>query len=76
MCVFHHTSVCSYSDGWAWQQELVQARVRKEQPDERDVLLLLQHSPVYTLGRRATPEHLRFDPSEDPTVELYRTERG
>jgi lipoate-protein ligase B len=38
---------------WLWQQQLVaQARERAGDPAEScdDTLLLLQHSPVYTLG--------------------------
>ncbi len=40
-----------------------------------DVLLLLQHPPVYTLGQGATLEFLKFDPHH-PDYELHRVERG
>ncbi|HJT22103.1 MAG TPA: lipoyl(octanoyl) transferase LipB [Nitrospira sp.] len=44
-----------YPDGW-----LVQERFHRERREERrhDTLLLLQHQPVYTLGRRTAPAHL------------------
>lgn len=38
-------------------------------------VILLQHSPVYTLGAGSTIDHLRFDPSNPPHP-LFRTERG
>jgi lipoyl(octanoyl) transferase len=40
-----------------------------------DVLLLLEHPPVYTLGQGASLEFLKFDPNEVNT-QLYRIERG
>lgn len=44
---------------------------------ERDVLLLVQHPPVVTLGTGSTPDNLKFDPdSDDAPFETYRTERG
>jgi lipoyl(octanoyl) transferase len=39
-----------YEDALAWQRRLVAARARGEVPD---VLLALEHDPVYTAGRRA-----------------------
>jgi len=40
-----------------------------------DAFILLQHKPVYTLGRGSTLANLKFDP-ENTSHELYRTERG
>ena len=40
-----------------------------------DYLLLLEHHAVYTLGRRATTEHL-LAPPEEVGAELVRTDRG
>ncbi len=41
-------------------------------------LLLLQHTPVYTLGAGATTAHLRFDPEDEAAwpAPLARAERG
>ncbi len=44
-----------YPDAWALQQRLHAERLRGNHPD---VLLLLEHQPVYTLGRRTQPAHL------------------
>src|SRR5919199_1711615 len=40
-----------------------------------DVLLLLEHPPVYTLGQGASLEFLKFDPSQ-VNFEVHRVERG
>ncbi|HEX6709270.1 MAG TPA: hypothetical protein VF068_02980, partial [Rubrobacter sp.] len=39
-----------YAEGWELQRELVGLRRRGEIPD---TLVLLEHSPVYTIGRAA-----------------------
>lgn len=43
--------------------------------DACDVLLLLQHPPVYTLGTGSTTDNLKFDP-QTHHIPLVRTERG
>lgn len=62
-----------YSTGWEVQQRLVQER--RDNPDLPDVLILLEHPPVYTLGLGAKLEFLKFD-SQRPEPELHRVERG
>ncbi|MEG3840394.1 lipoyl(octanoyl) transferase LipB [Microcoleus sp. herbarium14] len=61
-----------YSQAWEIQQKLVQER--RENPDLPDVLILLEHPPVYTLGQGAKLEFLKFDSETAP--ELHRVERG
>ena len=61
-----------YTQAWDWQRQLVTLRQQQRIPD---CLLLLEHPPVYTLGRGATLANLRFAP-DDPGVELHRIERG
>jgi lipoate-protein ligase B len=43
-----------YAEAWTLQKQLQQDRVAEKQ---RDVLLLLEHLPVYTLGRTTQPAH-------------------
>lgn len=62
-----------YAIAWEWQRSLFEAR--RQNPQLEDVLLLLEHPPVYTLGRGADPEFLQFTP-ETGDREVYRIERG
>jgi lipoyl(octanoyl) transferase len=62
-----------YAVAWEQQRELVAQRVKDGSLD--DVLLLLEHPPVYTLGQGASLEFLKFDPTE-VNFELHRVERG
>ncbi|CAN0546876.1 unnamed protein product, partial [Ectocarpus sp. 12 AP-2014] len=73
-----------YDRAWLWQQRLLHERMawqREESPsqDSHDVLLMLEHPPVYTLGRGSSLDHLRFDPTNPSSLggrEVRRTERG
>ncbi|MGH2350204.1 MAG: lipoyl(octanoyl) transferase LipB, partial [Chloroflexota bacterium] len=44
-----------YAETWAWQRERAAAVATGAAPE---ALLLLEHPPVYTLGRRTDPSHL------------------
>ena len=59
----------------AWEEQKALVRERLEDPELDDVLILLEHPPVYTLGTGATEKYLKFDPKAC-SVPLYRTERG
>jgi len=63
-----------YLDGWRLQ-EAVATRVR-DGDDER--LLLLEHDPVYTIGRRGSMDHLLVDLDALRAVgaSVYRVDRG
>ena len=63
-----------YLDGWRLQ-EAVAARLLAGGPER---LLLLEHDPVYTIGRRGTPEHLTASASElrAAGASVYRVDRG
>jgi len=63
-----------YLDAWRLQ-EAVATRVRAG-ADER--LLLLEHDPVYTIGRRGTTDHLIADSAELRRLgaSAYRVDRG
>lgn len=62
-----------YLEAWEWQKRLVSDR--KLNPALKDVLILLEHPPVYTLGQGATTEFLKFDPTRRE-YELHHIERG
>jgi lipoyl(octanoyl) transferase len=63
-----------YLEGWRLQ-EAVAARVAAGGPER---LLLLEHDPVYTIGRRGTLDHLTASPSElrAAGASVYRVDRG
>ncbi|MDT9207898.1 MAG: lipoyl(octanoyl) transferase LipB [Limnospira maxima] len=72
-CQFYNLGLISYQQAWRWQQDLVADRINC--PNLEDILILLEHPPVYTLGQGASSEFLKFDPHESE-YELYRVERG
>lgn len=64
-----------YQHAWALQQRLVQARQADRCPD---TLLLLEHDPVYTVGRRGQPAHWHGDRDSAGIggIPLYHVDRG
>ncbi|MPZ69065.1 MAG: lipoyl(octanoyl) transferase LipB [Actinobacteria bacterium] len=64
-----------YADAWAWQRELFMARL---DGDRSDTLMLLEHPPTYTLGRRGIEEDLVYDEAERARrgIGLYNVDRG
>jgi lipoyl(octanoyl) transferase len=64
-----------YEEAWQLQQELATQRQLDEIPD---VLLLLEHPPVYTRGRRSKPEELPMGVEwyEAQGIEVRDTDRG
>ncbi len=79
----YNLGIVPYGDAWQWQQSFVEQR--RSNPALDDVLLLLEHPPVYTLGQGAQLQFLKFDPAalghpsaahEVPSDVVYRTERG
>jgi lipoyl(octanoyl) transferase len=72
-CSLYNQESMSYLEALAWQRSLLQSRV--DNPDLEDVLILLEHPPVYTLGQGATLDFLKFDP-ENSDIEIHQVERG
>lgn len=72
-CWLVQQGLVPYEVAWAWQQSLVAER--RQQPNLADVLILLEHPPVYTLGQGASLDFLKFDPANAPH-QLLRIERG
>jgi len=54
---------------------LAERRLREEVPD---AVILLEHPPVFTAGRRARPDELRWSPDEVAArgAEVHRIDRG
>lgn len=64
-----------YSDAWEWQRRLFMARL---DGDITDTLMLLEHPPTYTLGRRGLTEDLVYDEARRRArgISLYNVDRG
>ncbi len=72
-CLLYNQVVMPYLDALQWQRSLQQERIND--PSLDDVLILLEHPPVYTLGQGASPEFLKFD-LDKKAYEVHRVERG
>jgi lipoyl(octanoyl) transferase len=62
--------VVPYAEALEWQRDLAQARIERRIP--HDLLLLLEHPPVVTLGRTSQSKHLL----QAAGVEVFEVERG
>lgn len=67
--------VIDYEDGWALQQRIHDERVAGRVGDG---LILLQHSPCFTVGRSGGREHLLVgdDPLRGEGITVHETNRG
>lgn len=72
-CSLYNQGLMSYSAALDWQRSLLKERIHN--PSLNDVLILLEHPPVYTLGQGAKREFLKFDPDKT-NWDVYRVERG
>lgn len=72
-CYFLNSGLVPYSIAHQWQHQWVAQR--QKSPHLNDILILLEHPPVYTLGQGATLDFLQFNPQETGW-DLYRVERG
>ena len=64
-----------YRAAWALQQRIAAERQRDAIDD---TVMLLEHPPVYTLGRRATMEHVLLDAEQRATagIDVVEVDRG
>jgi lipoate-protein ligase B len=64
-----------YAEAWELQRRL---QARRQRGEIGDVLLLLEHPPVYTRGRRSRPEELPMGAEwyEAQGIEVLDTDRG
>jgi len=70
-----HLGTVGYARAVAIQEQL---RARRQADELPDVLLLLEHPPTYTVGRRAAAEELPFPRGfyEAKGIEVHDTDRG
>lgn len=61
----------SYKEVWNLQKKMQKKRMAGEIDD---LLILVEHDPVYTLGKNADVNHLLQ--SRDRTIEVFNVERG
>ena len=73
LCGLKIQAITPYSCAWLHQRSLVEARIAD--PDLPDVLLLLEHPPVYTLGTGSDIKFIKFN-LDKTDKEVYRIERG
>ncbi len=59
----------------AWDKQKLRVKERLENGQLPDILMLVEHPPVYTLGTGANPDFVKFDLNNNP-YEVYRIERG
>jgi lipoate-protein ligase B len=57
----HHLGLIDYTAAWQRQNELAAAVAAGQAPAS---LLLLEHPPIFTFGRRGNPANLRWDAAE------------
>ena len=78
IAVYQAIGLTSYETAWKYQKLLVQHmyQCRKMQKKTPDRMLLVQHPSIYTLGRGASLEHLKFQPTQNSKHKVYRVERG
>jgi len=73
ICHVYDLGLVPYEKAWELQHSLV--RARKRERELPDLLLLLEHPGVYTLGTGATLDYLKFDLVDSP-YPVHRIERG
>ncbi len=72
-CDLQVFGIVPYQEAWAYQRSLVEQR--KADLNLPDVLMLLEHPPVYTLGQGSNWHFLKFDRISSP-YEVVQVERG
>ncbi|MEH1898563.1 MAG: lipoyl(octanoyl) transferase LipB [Nostoc sp.] len=72
-CLLYNQGLMPYLDAHGWQRSLLTDRIHD--PSLDDVLILLEHPPVYTLGQGSNSDFLKFDIDKDQ-YDVHRVERG
>jgi lipoyl(octanoyl) transferase len=71
----HLLGRCGYNEARTYQNKLIAALEKEQTPQ---ALILLEHPPLYTLGRRGRKEHLLISEKKlsEENIKLYQTDRG
>jgi lipoyl(octanoyl) transferase len=72
-CTVKVLGLTPYRTAWELQRSQLEARLKN--PNLEDLLILLEHPPVYTLGTGSNLDFLKFN-LELSDREVYRIERG
>lgn len=72
-CLLYNQGLMPYLDAHGWQRSLLTERIHD--PSLDDVLILLEHPPVYTLGQGSNSDFLKFD-IDKCEYDVHRVERG
>ena len=72
-CCLYNQGLLPYATALDWQRSLLSER--RNNPSLDDVLILLEHPPVYTLGQGANWEFIKFD-LDKTRSDVYVVERG
>lgn len=79
VALYEPAGAVPYREAWAWQRALQRRAIDASRAGGAacDALILLEHRPVYTLGRASTEANLLFRPDRPPSgTEVVRVERG
>ncbi|MEA5580721.1 lipoyl(octanoyl) transferase LipB [Nodularia harveyana UHCC-0300] len=71
-CLLFNSGLILYGDALLWQRSLLTERINH--PGLDDVLILLEHPPVYTWGQGSNPEF--FKDLDRNKFDVHRVERG
>ncbi|MEH2264276.1 lipoyl(octanoyl) transferase LipB [Nostoc sp.] len=72
-CLLYNQGLMPYLDAHGWQRSLLTNRIHD--PSLDDVLILLEHPPVYTLGQGSNSDFIKFD-IDKAQYDVHRVERG
>jgi lipoyl(octanoyl) transferase len=72
-CLLYNQGLMPYLEAHGWQRSLLTERIHD--PSRDDVLILLEHPPVYTLGQGSNSDFLKFD-IDKGEYDVQRIERG
>ena len=75
-CLYLELPLTGYQDAWALQQDIVVAKIDGRL--ESDVIISLEHPPVFTLGRRGGRDNLCVPENflKEKGIEVIQVERG